>query len=647
MSQESPQVFNGRYELLRHIARGGMAEVYLARDLMLDRNVALKVLFPELSTDRSFVERFRREAQAAANLNHPNIVSIFDWGEEAGTYFIVMEYLEGRTLSQLIRGEGPLLPDRAADIGADIAAALSFAHESGMIHRDVKPGNVLISSNGHVKVTDFGIARAVNSDSDLTQTGTVMGTATYFSPEQAQGHRLDQRSDVYSLGVVLYEMVVGRPPFEGDNAMAVAYKHVREPPVPPRQINPDVPQQFQNIILQAMAKNTADRYVNASELRNDLLRYGQGRPVYAEPTMAAAPVEQSTVAAPVYTDQTAAMSRTQAAGVAAEPTGPPPRRTGAFVLLLVVMLLILGGLLYVFARETGLVGTTDSPRVQVPNVIGRTADEAAQVVEDAGLVAERQVQQNEAEPDTVFDQEPKGDATVDRGSSVILFISGGQEQVEVPNVVGKDIDTATNELEALGLVVRVSDRPDEAAPRGQVLEQDPEPGEEIARGSTVELTQSAGKPTVSVPDVRGQNATDAEVKLRVDGFTVERRREPSADVDADHVIRTDPSAGTQVEKGSTVTLVVSSGPEQTSVPDVIGDSESEARAKLEAAGFSVSVQERTVANAQNDGRVIDQDPRGGTQATSGSTVTIVVGRAVASTTTTTTATTTTTTGDGS
>src|SRR5688572_7732182 len=384
MSQQSQQVFSGRYEIARHIARGGMAEVYLAKDLMLDRPVALKVLFPELSTDRNFVERFRREAQAAANLSHPNIVSIYDWGEEEGTYFIVMEYIEGRTLGQIIRGEGPLLADRAAEIGADVAAALAFAHKTGVVHRDVKPGNVLISPNGQVKVTDFGIARAANSDQDLTQTGAVMGTATYFSPEQAQGNRVDGRSDEYSLGVVLYEMVVGRPPFQGDNPMAIAYKHVREEPVPPRQLNRDVPEAFEAIVLQAMAKNPNDRYASADELRQDLLRFRQGRMVLANPTVAV-PVVDTTVAAPAF-ESTRTMDRTQVGRVAAGPPPPPQKRgTGAFVVLLLVLLAILGGLLWFVANETGIIGDQDAELIEMPLVIGKTADEARAEIEGLGL----------------------------------------------------------------------------------------------------------------------------------------------------------------------------------------------------------------------------------------------------------------------
>src|SRR3954454_3182097 len=279
------QVFSERYRIEREVARGGMAELHLPRDESLNRQVALKALFPEFAREPSFVERFRREAQAAANLNHPNIVGIYDWGQEDGTYFIVMEYVEGRSLRDLIRSEGLIDPGRAADITAEIASALAFAHRSGVVHRDVEAGDVLITPQGNVKVTDFGIARAGASDG-LTQTGSVMGTATYFSPEQAQGLPVDGRSDVYALGVVLYEMVTGVAPFTAASPVSVAYKHVREEVVLPSERNPDVPPDLEHIIVTALAKAPENRYQTADDMRADILRFRRGRPVIGSPVVA-------------------------------------------------------------------------------------------------------------------------------------------------------------------------------------------------------------------------------------------------------------------------------------------------------------------------------------------------------------------------
>src|SRR6202167_4618934 len=273
---DTPRVFSNRYELTHLIARGGMAQVYRARDRQLDRPVALKVLFPELSVDRAFVERFRREAQAAANLSHPNIVPVFDWGEDGGTYFIVMEFIDGRALSSILRTAGPMHPDRAAEIGADVAIALAYAHRHGVIHRDVKPGNVLITEDGIVKVTDFGIARAINTEESLTQTGAVMGTATYFSHEQAEGMGVDARTDIYSLGVVLFEMLTGRPPFLGDTPVSVASKHVRDIAPTPRELVATVPPDLEAIILKYLAKSPDHRYATGYDLRIHLRRLHRG-----------------------------------------------------------------------------------------------------------------------------------------------------------------------------------------------------------------------------------------------------------------------------------------------------------------------------------------------------------------------------------
>ncbi len=318
------RVFSNRYEIQRELAQGGMAEVYLAHDRLLDRAVALKALFPEYAREPSFVERFRREAQAAANLNNANIVGIYDWGQEAGTYFIVMEYVEGRSLRDLIRSESPLDPNQASEIAAEIGSALAFAHRAGVVHRDVKPGNVLLTRAGNVKVTDFGIARAGTSDG-LTQTGSVMGTATYFSPEQAQGLAVDGRSDVYSLGVVLYEMVTGVVPFTGDSPVAVAYKHVREEPMPPSQRNPDVPTDLEQIILTALAKDPDHRYQTADDMRADLLRFRRGRPLAAAPVTALIAEVPAVGAAAVGAGVAAAATMQQPAVAAAGvDTGPPP-----------------------------------------------------------------------------------------------------------------------------------------------------------------------------------------------------------------------------------------------------------------------------------------------------------------------------------
>ncbi|MGH9281906.1 MAG: Stk1 family PASTA domain-containing Ser/Thr kinase [Acidimicrobiales bacterium] len=567
MPPQPAQVYSDRYEILRQVARGGMAEVYLARDQLLDRRVALKVLFPELSVDRSFVERFRREAQSAANLSHPNIVSVYDWGEEDDTYFIVMEYVDGRPLSSIIRSQGPLLADRAASIGADVAGALAFAHRNGVVHRDVKPGNVLLDVNDHVKVTDFGIARAANTQENLTQTGAVMGTATYFSPEQAQGYGVDPRSDVYSLGVVLYEMVTGKPPFAGDNPVTIAYKHVREDPVPPRQVNPAIPAAFEAIVLQAMAKEPDDRYASADELRADLVRYQQGRTVQAAPVVVrpqpANPAPDATVVQPA-----GARERATTVSRSVPPPMPPepglPSRTGVYVLLLFGMLAALVLLLFLLGRTLGIFGEDNAARlVTVPNVKGQLVDQAEEILTGQGLVVERQLEENEADENVVFDQEPEGDTRVERDSTVILKVSQGAQPVDVPDVVGDSEEDAITALERQGLAAEVVNEPDESVPLGRVVSQTPIGGSEAARGSAVRLVVSAGKPKVKVPDVVNKDAVAAGDDIVNAGLRVRTVQESSPTVTKGNVIRTEPTPATEVDRGSTVTMYVSTGQETT------------------------------------------------------------------------------------
>nr|MBA2313650.1 Stk1 family PASTA domain-containing Ser/Thr kinase [Actinomycetota bacterium] len=471
------RTYGNRYAVIERAGSGGMAEVYRARDELLGREVALKVLSERLSGDNSFVERFRREAQAAANLSHPNIVSLYDYGADGGTYFIVMEYIDGKSLSDIISTEAPLMPERAADIAAEAAGALDRAHSSGLVHRDIKPGNIMISSAGQTKVTDFGIARALSRDGDqtMTQTGMVIGTAAYLSPEQAQGNPVDARSDVYSLGCVLHEMVTGRPPFSGDTPLSIAYKHVREPLAAPSTINPDVPSELDAIVMKAMAKNPDNRYASALEMKQDLERFLSGQRVHATPLLG----DETTVAVPAA-GGTQVLHRTEVAEPV--PEARERRRGAGFWLFLSVLILALFGLLAWLLLNNLLDDepTPQAQRVEVPNVVGDDIADARSTLESAGFEVSESRKSSTRNEGQVIEQDPGAGERVEEGSTIELTVSKGRAQVTVPLVTGVSEEDARAELEGAGLEVgEVTDESSDEVEEGLVLSQDPAEGMKV------------------------------------------------------------------------------------------------------------------------------------------------------------------------
>jgi serine/threonine-protein kinase len=631
------RLFSNRYEVVRELAQGGMAEVYLARDQLLDRPVALKALFPEYAREPSFVERFRREAQAAANLNHPNIVAIYDWGQESGTYFIVMEYVEGRSLRDLIRSEAPLDPGQAAEIAAEIAAALGFAHRSGVVHRDVKPGNVLLTRTGNVKVTDFGIARAGTSDG-LTQTGSVMGTATYFSPEQAQGRSVDGRSDVYALGVVLYEMVTGGAPFTGDSPVSVAYKHVREAPVPPTQKNPEVPPDLEQIIMTALAKDPDQRYQTADDMRADLLRFRRGRPLAAAPLtamVAEVPTTAGAAAAKGAYAATIATPRVDDRGRYADGPRYPGRKKSntalVTTLVLVGLALIIGAILFAAIKLGGSEG-----HVTVPSVIHETQAKAVADIQAAHLQPDVQQVQSDQPVGTVTDQNPKGGTSVVRNSKVTLVVSIGAEGKTIPiNIANMSQADAQNALTALGFTTVTPElQSSTSVDKGKVITTNPPPGSTVPISTPITLVVSSGAPPKLIPSVQGQSQDQAILTLQNAGFTqvgVQNQADPT--VPAGQAIGTTPAAGTTIPTDQKVVVLMSTGPATVSVtvPPVIGKSQADATSILQNAGFTVSV--LFSDNPANAGHVVDQNPGPNATANKGSNVTITVGKASGPTTT--------------
>jgi serine/threonine-protein kinase len=553
-------MLGGRYRVEDELGRGGMAKVYRGQDTVLGRTVAIKILAPQYAEDQGFVQRFRREAQAAARISNQTIVSVFDTGSDDGVHFIVMEYVEGRTLADYLTGGGRIMPDRAIDIGIDVARALEAAHAQGVIHRDIKPGNIMLDGQGDVKVTDFGIARVTATAETVAQTAAVLGTASYLSPEQAQGQPVDVRSDIYSLGCVLFEMVTGRPPFPGDSPVTVASKHVLEQPTPPSQINQDVSPDLDAVILRALAKNPANRYQSATEMREDLERVKRGQPVEATPLL------------PAGLGTTQVIHRDQPAQTAVlPPTGPPEEeeRSRWWIPALVTLLILglLGIVLFFLAQNLLEDEEPTTQLVTVPDVVGETRRDAEITLEQEGL--------------------------------------------EVGDVIQAPAE----------------DHPDEEP--GTVVQQDPAADEQVSEGSEVVLTVVAQPELVAVPEVpEGSSVEEAQAILVEAGLVPAGTEEQPGDVDEGLVIGTEPPAGTEVEPESDVIIIVSSGPETVTVPDVRCLSVNAAQNRLRQAGLSGVVSSETVAinpACPLGQKIADQDPDPLQEFEQGGTVTLFIG----------------------
>ena len=566
MTIDQPVMLGGRYRVENELGRGGMAKVYRGQDTVLGRTVAIKILAPQYAEDQGFVQRFRREAQAAARISNQTIVSVFDTGSDDGVHFIVMEYVEGRTLADYLTGGGRIMPDRAIDIAIDVARALEAAHTQGVIHRDIKPGNIMLDGQGDVKVTDFGIARVTATAETVAQTAAVLGTASYLSPEQAQGQPVDVRSDIYSLGCVLFEMVTGRPPFPGDSPVTVASKHVLEQPTPPSQINQDVSPDLDAVILRALAKNPANRYQSATEMREDLERVKRGQPVEATPLL------------PAGLGTTQVIHRDQPAHTAVlPPTGPPEeeQRSRWWIPVLVTLLILglLGIVLFFLAQSLLEDEEPLAQMVSVPNVVGDPRRVAEQEIREAGLevgdiVPAPAEDHPDEEPGTVIEQNPAADQQVPEGTEVILTVVGQPELVAVPDIPeGSSFEDAQSILAEAGLVAVPQDQASDTVEEGDVIGTEPPAGTDVEPESDVQVLISTGPGTVAVPEVRCQSFPSAQNELSNAGLnpvisneTVEIN--PACPL-GNKVAAQDPGTGTEVDQGETVTLFRGAEPEPT------------------------------------------------------------------------------------
>src|SRR5213594_231792 len=619
------RLFDGRYLIIRKLGAGGMANVYLAEDQELGRRVAIKILDDRHAADDSFIERFRREAKNAAGLSHPNIVSIYDRGEAEGTYYIAMEYLDGRSLKELIVARGPAPIHLAVDYARQILAAIRFAHRHGIVHRDIKPHNVLVDGEGRLKVTDFGIARA--GVSQMTEAGSIIGTAQYLSPEQAKGSPVDQTSDLYSVGVVLYELLTGVVPFSGDTPVEIAMKHLSTIPEPPSAKRADVPRDLDLVVMRALAKDPAERYQSAEEMDADLRRVSRGTAISPVTEEAATAI----IARPPPTAATEIKSRAPEAVPYAPPPAyydydEPPRRAlwPWLVALLFVSAALVGGYFLYSQIQDQLSG---SKTVAVRNYVGLREANAVALIRQSGLRPNpvRQPNADPKFPETyVFQQTPRPGDRTPKNNFVTIYVSLGPPKTDVPNVVGEPLDKALSDLQDAKLkgkaIPTESDKP-----QGEVISQSPTAGASVKQGSQVKLKVSKGPKPVAIPNVIGSTFESANSTLLGAGFAV-LRKDVKSDAPKDTVVDTSPGVGTLQPPGTTITVMVSKGPTTSTVPDVTSLSQSDAQATLKASGFGVKIVSQPVTDQSQDGIVQTQDPPGGTQQPPGTIVTIAVGK---------------------
>ncbi len=623
------QLVDNRYRVIGRIGSGGMADVWVAEDTHLQRKVALKVLHHRFAQDQEFVQRFRREAEAVAGLQHPNVVGVFDRGAVNGTYYIAMEYLEGRSLKELI--DAGLTPAAAVALVRQILEAARFAHRHGIVHRDLKPQNVIVDSEGHATVTDFGIARA--GVSEITQTGSVMGTAHYLSPEQAQGLDVTPSSDIYSIGVILYEALTGQVPFEGDSTVAVALKQVSQVPQRPSALNPQVSPALDAVVMRALAKDPGQRFADAEGFIAALEA--------AERDPASAPPGSTATFAPLPP----VLAPTEAAVADGGPTPPGAedeegRRRWRWVVGAILLGLVVGLIL----------SQRSAPKADVPDVLGQNLSDAKTVLGVKGFDVQTDTVHRLARKDIVLEQDPPaGQASQScdllklscTKPTVTLTVNAGPGQAKVPSVAGLDQAAAESKLAAAHFKVAEVKAASETVPTGTVISSDPSGGSLARQGSEVTITVSRGPKKVDVPLVVGETQAIAESEIRGAGLvpSVVKRQDKAPQ---GQVLQQAPDAGQRIDQGSTVTIVVSSGQAKATVPNVIGKTQSSAVSTLRSKGFVVSVQSQDVDVATQDGKVVDQFPSPGGTATKGSTVTIFVGHFISPTpppTTTTTPTT--------